>query len=92
MIAANVAATRYLKNRNHPTLRRVVKIPKRWNRIMDLAESLGEKLPSQPNPQALRQFLLGLIPLDSLIQGDHHSSKVSRELYPISTFLQREAL
>jgi VacB/RNase II family 3'-5' exoribonuclease len=58
MIAANVSATRYLKDRNLPTIRRVVRTPKRWSRIIALAEDAGEKLPSQPDPKALRQFLL----------------------------------
>lgn len=58
MIAANVAVTRYLKKRNLHSLRRVVKTPKRWDRIVILARDLGEKLPSQPDPKALRQFLL----------------------------------
>lgn len=58
MIAANVASTRYLKDRNLPTIRRVVKTPKRWSRIVTLAKGLGEELPPQPDPKALRQFLL----------------------------------
>ncbi len=58
MIAANVAATRYLKNRDLPTIRRVVRTPKRWDRIVILAKDAGEKLPPQPDPKALRQFLL----------------------------------
>ena len=58
MIAANVASTRFLKNRNLPTIRRVVKTPKRWDRIVILAKELGEELPSQPDAKALRQFLL----------------------------------
>lgn len=58
MIAANVAATRFLKNRRLPTLRRVVKTPKRWDRIVALAKDLGEELPGKPDPKALRQFLL----------------------------------
>ncbi len=58
MIAANVAATRYLKNRNLPTIRRVVRTPKRWNRIVILAKEAGESLPPSPDPKALRQFLL----------------------------------
>lgn len=58
MIAANVAATRYLKDRKLPTIRRVVKTPKRWDRIMQLALDAGEKLPSKPDPKALRTFLL----------------------------------
>lgn len=58
MIAANVAVTCFLKSRKLPTLRRVVKLPKRWNRIVALAGALGEKLPASPDPKALRQFLL----------------------------------
>ncbi|PIS02842.1 MAG: exoribonuclease II [Chlamydiae bacterium CG10_big_fil_rev_8_21_14_0_10_42_34] len=58
MIAANVASTRYLKDRGLPTLKRVVKTPKRWDRIVALANSLGGDLPSQPDPKALRHFLL----------------------------------
>lgn len=58
MIAANVAVTRYLKKRKLHSLRRVVKTPKRWDRIVVLARDLGEKIPSQPDPKALRQFLL----------------------------------
>ncbi|MGB7977921.1 MAG: RNB domain-containing ribonuclease [Chlamydiales bacterium] len=58
MIAANVAATRYLKDRNLPTIRRVVRIPKRWERIVVLAKEAGGELPPKPDPKALRQFLL----------------------------------
>lgn len=58
MIAANVGATHYLKEKKLPTLRRVVRVPKRWERIVDLAKAEGAKLPPQPNPKALRQFLL----------------------------------
>lgn len=58
MIAANVAATRFLKNRHLPLIRRVVKTPKRWDRIVILAKNLGAELPPQPDPKALRQFLI----------------------------------
>ncbi len=58
MIAANVASTHFLKERNLPTIRRVVKTPKRWNRIVILAKDHGMTLPSNPDPQALREFLL----------------------------------
>jgi exoribonuclease-2 len=58
MIAANVAVTRYLKKRNLPTIRRIVKKPKRWGRIVALAKTLGEVIPPQPDAKALRQFLL----------------------------------
>lgn len=58
MIAANVCVTRYLKNQNSPTIRRVVKQPKRWARIVVLAKEAGGELPPKPDPKALRQFLL----------------------------------
>jgi len=58
MIAANVGVTRYLNKKNYPTLRRVVKTPKRWGRIVELAKDLGDELPSKPDVKALRAFLL----------------------------------
>jgi exoribonuclease-2 len=58
MIAANVGVTRYLKAKSFPSIRRVVKIPKRWNRIVQLARTLGSRLPPKPNAPALREFLL----------------------------------
>jgi exoribonuclease-2 len=56
MIAANVCTTRFLKD--IPTIRRVVKTPKNWPRIVDLAKELGGDLPQKPNSKALRRFLL----------------------------------
>src|SRR5690606_3801685 len=58
MIAANVCVTRYLKKHNSPTIRRVVKQPKRWERIIVLAKDAGGELPPKPDPKALREFLL----------------------------------
>ena len=58
MIAANVGVTRYLAKKTIPTLRRIVRTPKRWDRIVSLAKDLGETLPSNPDIKALRQFLL----------------------------------
>jgi exoribonuclease-2 len=57
MIAANVSMARYLRDRNSPCLRRVVRTPKRWDRILQIAGQLGFKLPAQPDPKALGQFL-----------------------------------
>lgn len=57
MIAANVCVTRYLADRDLPIMRRIVRVPKRWLRIVQLARTLGEKLPSRPNVKALRDFL-----------------------------------
>lgn len=58
MIAANVAVTTYLTEKKVPTIRRVVKTPKRWDRIVQLAGGLGEELPPKPDVKALRAFLL----------------------------------
>jgi len=58
MIAANVGVTWYLSQQNKPCLRRVVRTPKRWDRIVALAKDLGTDLPSSPDPKALRSFLL----------------------------------
>ncbi len=57
MIIANVSVTEYLAKHNLPTLRRIVRVPKRWDRIVALAKALGEKLPSQPDVKTLRDFL-----------------------------------
>lgn len=57
MIAANGVTARFLTLKGFPTLRRVVKVPERWNRIVELAENLGEKLPGEPDSKALNEFL-----------------------------------
>jgi exoribonuclease II len=57
MIAANVCVTRYLAEWNLPVMRRIVRTPKRWPRIVELARHLGERLPPRPNVKALRDFL-----------------------------------
>lgn len=58
MIVANVAVTRYLSGKGMPTIRRIVKTPKRWDRIVELAAELGEKLPDEPDGKALQEFLI----------------------------------
>ncbi len=57
MIAANGVTARYLEDRRLPSLRRVVRTPARWDRIVDLASQHGETLPAEPDGQALQQFL-----------------------------------
>jgi VacB/RNase II family 3'-5' exoribonuclease len=57
MIAANVAMAQFLRGRNSLCLRRVVRTPKRWDRIQALAAALGTKLPDAPDPKALDEFL-----------------------------------
>jgi VacB/RNase II family 3'-5' exoribonuclease len=57
MIAANGATARYLEARGLPSIRRVVRAPKRWDRIQELARGLGVALPAVPEPRALADFL-----------------------------------
>ncbi len=58
MIAANGTIARYLGGKRFPVIRRVVRTPERWPRIVEIAQELGERLPVQPDPRALNQFLL----------------------------------
>ena len=57
MIAANTAMAEFLEERGVPSLRRVVRAPERWPRIIETAASLGEKLPDAPDPRALSDFM-----------------------------------
>ena len=57
MVAANVAMARHLKENKSLSIRRVVKTPKRWDRICELALAYGVKLPATPDPRALSDFL-----------------------------------
>ena len=56
MVAANGVVARLLENVD--SIRRIVRTPKRWDRIVALAASKGEKLPAQPDSKALNDLLL----------------------------------
>ena len=56
MIAANGVVARLLEKVS--SLRRIVKQPERWDRIVQLAATYGEKLPTDPNSKALNDFLV----------------------------------
>jgi exoribonuclease-2 len=58
MIAANECMARTLRGASVPSIRRVVKDPERWPRIVELARQYGEQLPTTPDPAALNAFLL----------------------------------
>ena len=58
MIAANGVTARFLDGKGFPSLRRVLRSPERWAKIVLLAESLGENLPPDPSNEALGVFLL----------------------------------
>ena len=57
MIAANGVTARYLEQKGLPSVRRVLRVPKRWDRIVALAAETGERLPLKPNAGALDEFL-----------------------------------
>ncbi len=57
MVAANGVMARTLTNAHVSSIRRVVRTPERWQRIVDLAARYGDKLPPQPESGALNLFL-----------------------------------
>ena len=57
MIAANEVTAKFLDARGSPSLRRVLRAPERWERIVELAAGLGERLPPAPDARALEAFL-----------------------------------
>lgn len=56
MVAANGVVAKRLESVS--SLRRIVRTPERWDRIVNLAAEKGEKLPAQPDSKALNDFLL----------------------------------
>jgi VacB/RNase II family 3'-5' exoribonuclease len=58
MIAANEVVARMLESNKVSSIRRVVKTPERWGRIVELAAKQGEQLPAEPNSKALNEFLI----------------------------------
>lgn len=57
MIAANGVVAGMLDAKGYSSIRRVVKTPKRWDRIVELAGQKGTKLPADPDPKPLHDFL-----------------------------------
>ena len=57
MIATNVATAQFLERHGFPSLRRVLRSPERWDRIVALGAGLGERLPVEPSAPALQAFL-----------------------------------
>jgi exoribonuclease-2 len=58
MIAANGVTARFLTFKKFPSIRRVVRTPKRWDRIVEIAAEHKYELPSEPNSKALDEFLV----------------------------------
>jgi VacB/RNase II family 3'-5' exoribonuclease len=70
MIAANVAIARYLAEQNRSAIRRVVRVPKRWSRIVDIAATYAVALPAEPDPKSLADFLAARRAADPLRFAD----------------------
>jgi exoribonuclease-2 len=57
MVASNEVMARTLKAKGRSSIRRVVRTPERWPRIVDLARQAGDTLPDEPDSGALNAFL-----------------------------------
>ena len=57
MIATNGCTARFLADKGMASLRRVVRSPERWQRIVEVAHQYGTSLPRQPDGKALEAFL-----------------------------------
>jgi VacB/RNase II family 3'-5' exoribonuclease len=64
MVAANGVTARYLSAKKFPSMRRVVRTPSKWDRIVELAAERGSTLPGQPDGKALEQFLMAAMKAD----------------------------
>jgi exoribonuclease-2 len=66
MIAANGVTVRYLAKRSIPSIRRVVRVPRRWDRIVEIAAEHAFKLPTNPSSRKLEMFLTMMKKADPL--------------------------
>ena len=57
MIATNGCTARFLAEHGCASLRRVVRSPERWLRIVEVAKEYGTALPREPDGKALESFL-----------------------------------
>jgi len=58
MVAANGVTARFLSGRKFPSIRRVVRAPVHWDRIVEMAKERGSTLPGRPDGIALEKFLI----------------------------------
>lgn len=58
MVAANGVTARFLSANKFPSIRRVVRVPKRWDRIVEIAREKGFTLPDAPDSKSLEEFLV----------------------------------
>ncbi len=70
MVAANGVMERTLMQAGISSIRRVVKTPVRWQRIVELAARYGDKLPPVPDSGALNLFLQKRKTVDAVHYSD----------------------
>ncbi len=70
MIASNEIMARTLSAAGRSSIRRVVRSPERWSRIVDLVHTHGTDLPATPDSAALSRFLLAQQAADSIHYPD----------------------
>jgi exoribonuclease-2 len=58
MVAANGVIAKTFDDAGVASIRRIVRTPKRWDRIVEVADGLGTKLPAEPDSKVLNDFLL----------------------------------
>lgn len=58
MIVTNGVTARFLSEHNMPSIRRVVSVPSRWERIVEIAARYNHQLPDAPDAKALEAFLI----------------------------------
>ncbi len=66
MIASNSATAQFLESRGCASLRRIVRTPKHWDRIVEVAAERGGILPKDPDSRALEEFLVAARKKDPL--------------------------
>ena len=57
MVAGNVTTAQFLQAKRFPSMRRVLRSPERWERLVALAATYGAHLPGEPDARALEAFL-----------------------------------
>ena len=70
MVAANGVMARTLMKAGVSSIRRVVRTPERWPRIVELAARYGETLPAEPDSGALNAFLQERKAVDAVHYAD----------------------
>ena len=58
MVAANGVIAKTFEDAGVASIRRIVRTPKRWDRMVEVAAGLGATLPAEPDSKALNDFLL----------------------------------